>query len=990
MATEQVETAVYRLRVEGEEEIDRLTKSIGDLTVAEEKATTQNRTTSDELQKRLARYDPLIRAQQAYSAELQKIARYQETGVGTQQQINALFEGATTRYQAAQKAAQGLGEAHQGMSTQAQSAYHSMRSFFEQIAMGASPMQAAIAQMNHMAYAASGEGGIVGAFKQAGEMATSFLTPVRLAIGAVAALAAGVVALRFQWSAAQRESQLAITGIGGASGTSVGDINRFASTQSSYGGLTTGEARNAAIELAKTGQIAIATLHGVGDAIHGFAILTNTDATAATKTLAQALSGDLVKGMDDLNKATGDFSTKDREFIQSLQAAGKETEARQFMIDKMSESLRKAAEQTGFWSDQWNRFKQAVSSAGENLGKALSGGDLEERLAKTKAALDELEKSGRTDVFANEIDNLRKKVAELNAELEKNAADSYAKKLNILGTEAQGVTEKLIPEIAQLRQAELEFAKFKAAQEAGIQLTPIQEAAKQKLDDYIAKLKEATTATAVLATETANTSAKNVAALGDAATSAEKAQARIDALTASFQNGQISADVYARAVAGVTAQLGAMGAAGPTGMPAGALQAASTQLATITDQNKQFTASGKDVVNTLGDTGQALKDVGVNGKVLYDTMNEVDDSTKNLSKSTQQLGDDDYHTAQKNKQFAEELKQHEAYLVANKIATDAWRQSLFALGDAMNAGASAFLSMGAASRGWVADQQYMATSFASRAAGEPGSFVGSGGGGSALVGGFNNPFFAAQQLAQISNTTKSFSEQVAAAGAGGVQAALNFAMGQQAHAATMSEAGGVLPGGGIMGTGTFYQTGQAVKEEDIVSQVTSLYQTLNQQNPAAQAANMQAEMAWLQSRPTSIAQQQAIAQLQQSIQDLTKSTDQLNATNQELLSPYYTLDPRTSHIGFRSQGMATGGWVDVPGGYSANDNMIASIPVASGERIFVDPMGSRRTATGPGHTTINISQPIMIAGNADKDQLGRTLFQSNQGLAKQINAATAR
>jgi hypothetical protein len=70
--------------------------------------------------------------------------------------------------------------------------------------------------------------------------------------------------------------------------------------------------------------------------------------------------------------------------------------------------------------------------------------------------------------------------------------------------------------------------------------------------------------------------------------------------------------------------------------------------------------------------------------------------------------------------------------------------------------------------------------------------------------------------------------------------------------------------------------------------------------------------------------------------------------------------------------------------------MIASIPVASGERIFVDPMGARRTATGTGHTTINISTPILIQGNANRDELGRTLFQSNQALAKQISAATAR
>jgi hypothetical protein len=63
----------------------------------------------------------------------------------------------------------------------------------------------------------------------------------------------------------------------------------------------------------------------------------------------------------------------------------------------------------------------------------------------------------------------------------------------------------------------------------------------------------------------------------------------------------------------------------------------------------------------------------------------------------------------------------------------------------------------------------------------------------------------------------------------------------------------------------------------------------------------------------------------------------LNGTNQDLLSLYYSQDPRTSHIGFRSQGMAAGGYVDVPGSPSANDNMIATIPVASGERIFVDP-----------------------------------------------------
>jgi hypothetical protein len=86
--------------------------------------------------------------------------------------------------------------------------------------------------------------------------------------------------------------------------------------------------------------------------------------------------------------------------------------------------------------------------------------------------------------------------------------------------------------------------------------------------------------------------------------------------------------------------------------------------------------------------------------------------------------------------------------------------------------------------------------------------------------------------------------------------------------------------------------------------------------------------------------------------------------------------------------MASGGYVDVPGGSSANDNMLATIPVASGERIYVDPMTGRRGTASGGNLTINISSPVMIAGNASKDDVGRTMFQNNQNLAKQLRSVT--
>lgn len=131
----------------------------------------------------------------------------------------------------------------------------------------------------------------------------------------------------------------------------------------------------------------------------------------------------------------------------------------------------------------------------------------------------------------------------------------------------------------------------------------------------------------------------------------------------------------------------------------------------------------------------------------------------------------------------------------------------------------------------------------------------------------------------------------------------------------------------------------------------------------------------------------AIAKLESSINSLKGSTDSLNATNRELLSPYYSLDPRTSKIGFRSQGMADGGFV-VPGAPSANDNMTATFPIASGEKVlYVDPQWEKRGGKGGGSSPVTVIQHITIQGNANKDDVGRTLYHNGQSLVRQLQAS---
>jgi hypothetical protein len=160
-----------------------------------------------------------------------------------------------------------------------------------------------------------------------------------------------------------------------------------------------------------------------------------------------------------------------------------------------------------------------------------------------------------------------------------------------------------------------------------------------------------------------------------------------------------------------------------------------------------------------------------------------------------------------------------------------------------------------------------------------------------------------------------------------------------------------------------------------------------------QASLIQQTIDYIQAtQPAGLGREEMIAELTSKLQSLTSSTDSLNATMQNALSPYYSQDPRTTHLGFRAgtmgnpdwaavtnpldtilgagataPGMADGGSFVVGGGYSANDNMIAAFPVASGEQVIVN----RNRAKGEGGQVIHIDNRTIINGSLDADTLGK-------------------
>lgn len=118
-----------------------------------------------------------------------------------------------------------LGAAHNGLSTQAMAAGHAMRSAAEGIAMGIPPSQILAQQFSHLSYAATGSGGISGAFKEAGAAISKFITPATLALGSLAAIGVGGYLL----NQSLKETEKQFGALSERTGTAVQSLHAFES-----------------------------------------------------------------------------------------------------------------------------------------------------------------------------------------------------------------------------------------------------------------------------------------------------------------------------------------------------------------------------------------------------------------------------------------------------------------------------------------------------------------------------------------------------------------------------------------------------------------------------------------------------------------------------------------------------------------------------------------------------------------------------------------
>lgn len=881
-----------------------------------------------------SKFRGLERSMGTTAGQAEKLAKIQDTVNKAVAQSPELQARANDVLAAAKARYSDLEKSQEGLSGQGQALFHSIRSVGEQLALGISPTQALTGQLNHLSYAMTGQGGVSGAFNEIVGTFGKMLTPMRLLVGGVGGLAAGVIYLGNSWSEAAAEVNLALIGIGQRTGTTAADVNAFVKANSSAAGLSVAEARNAALEFTKTGNVTIANLKNVGEAIRGYSVLTGKDAAEATKTFTDAIGGDLLKGIENIDSRYGALNARTIEYIRTLIDQGDKTKALQIYIDAIASANQKAAESVGVFSRAWQTFKNIAS----NIANGPAPTSLQDQLSDLQGQRDRAANTRSTGVTAGgylntavafggksqELAELDRQIAAVQQKLNDfNAANATAQ-LDALSKKAYDGVNAILPQIDAIRQLDEAIRNIEEAQAKGV--APANADAALAVLKHQADLQQESLSTAIQ-------QAQVIQAL-QAAWGGVTSQT---ALTLNNLNGQLLVAQQITAADQMRAQ---------------AIASYNALLAQgVTSYEAQLIAAQQLAVAQAGATAQVMRQV-------------------------------------------EALKDQNAMIKAAQNGTQAQTAAAIAYKNAIAAGADETaaaalrsetlknnLLQAASAASSLATQLTLTNEMGSGGSGgdqnrSAPSFTGPDQSGPTGVSAMNAASYRSFLDYQRTPTTRSLIDQALS---GGVDSALNKLKGTlYSDPTTASRDPSFQAPWPSKGT-----------QSDIDSAVEALFSlklAMAHNDKNAQLGVYSDQLSYLQSQPQSIENLRRIVDLQNAIEDLKNSTDSLNQTNQDLLSPYYSQDPRTSHIGFRSQGMASGGEFTVPGGYSANDNVLMTMPLASGEIVHVRRPGEAGPGGAPASIVIQMGG-ITIQGNANKDEVGRTMYQVGQTMAKQLAAA---
>lgn len=348
------------------------------------------------------------------------------------------------------------------------------KDFFEQVLSGSSPIRAGLMQLPTATTIAgqaglgAGDviGGIAGKVKDLADGAAGAVRGLGLVGGAIGvvttAAGLGITALA-SYRAQQKDLQLSLSGIGRASGASVGQINASALGSAMGAGLSVSSARDMAAEYAATGRIGSEMYGKLLGSARDYAATTRQEVPDANKALAEAFA-DPVKGAEMLNAQLGFLDATTKETVERFDAQGNRLAAQKALFDAFSTSLVNADQRLGFFSRQWLEFSRNTSNEFDAIGrfvdKGLGGGDAEERLKTLQSQLSFRQRNMGTaggifdGLLGFDVDTIKKQIAEVQAEIDKASKQRSMALLAQRGLQTDALVRSLNPTTQSLKQLE--------------------------------------------------------------------------------------------------------------------------------------------------------------------------------------------------------------------------------------------------------------------------------------------------------------------------------------------------------------------------------------------------------------------------------------------------------------------------------------------------------------------------------------------------------
>ena len=244
---------------------------------------------------------------------------------------------------------------------------------FTQLASGQSPLIALIQQGGQLK---DQMGGIGPMFRTLG----AAITPA-MAVAAAAAAVFGTLAAAFYFgskeSAALRDALLLTNNYAGQTQSTFTDLSRTTATKLS---VSVGEARDAFMELVKSGKYTKETLGGVGEAILRTSKLTGESADSVAKRLIPAFDGTAAAALR-LNEQTHFLTLKIYKQIEAAERAGQVQKAIQIETDAYNANVKTSVENIGYMEKAWKGLGLAITSAWDALKNIGRDQTPQERLA---------------------------------------------------------------------------------------------------------------------------------------------------------------------------------------------------------------------------------------------------------------------------------------------------------------------------------------------------------------------------------------------------------------------------------------------------------------------------------------------------------------------------------------------------------------------------------------------------------------------------------